>query len=215
MISTPNKTLETSLNEKLTPVRFLDSPKTRAISSDSNFTVCKTRLDVIIKTLQDNYDKWQLAQKRGLSLCSSIEAIKTRSLSTANQAATNDHTQYPQELQTYCDKLAIITSIFHDITTNAKESIRQLRSLSKLPGSCNETFYRSWQITNFIKFAEQLYNHYVEETKVKQRVMENIAHCTTRVQLIQTCSSWEYPQHVDDFISLMFLFLKQEVNVAK
>lgn len=104
-------------------------------------------MEIIIKTIEDNYNKWQLAEKRGQALCTAIESIKTKVLEKSNaNDETNEFTLYPQELKGYCDKLAIIASIFEDIERNAKESLRQLKALSKLPGSCNEIFYRSWQL---------------------------------------------------------------------
>ncbi|KNC22398.1 hypothetical protein FF38_04666 [Lucilia cuprina] len=217
MVSTPTKTQDSTISPTLTPVRFLDSPKGKTCStSDSNVAACKSRLEVIVKTIEDNFNKWQLAEKRGLALCTSIEAIKTKALDKLN---TNDNssqvTSYPDELKLYCDKLAIIASIFEDITKNARESLRQLKALSKLPGSCNEIFYRSWDLNNFIEFLTELLERYEKESKVKKHVSEHLPHGTTRSDLIRSSTAWEYPQHVDSYVHLMFLFFKEEINLKK
>lgn len=104
-------------------------------------------------------------------MCTSIEAIKTKALEKFNSNEnSSDLTSYPDELKIYCDKLAIIASIFEDITRNARESLRQLKALSKLPGSCNEIFYRSWELSEFIEFLEELLQRYEKEAKVKTHV---------------------------------------------
>lgn len=130
---------------------------------------CKSRLDVVAKTIEDNFNKWLLAEKRGLALCNSIEAVKTRVLDKTNENSA-DYTLYPKELKLYCDKLAIIASIFQDISRNAKESLKQLKSLAKLPGSCNEIFYSTWELTQFIEFITELVERYDKEAKVKMQV---------------------------------------------
>ncbi|KAM7351337.1 uncharacterized protein ACRADG_004233 isoform 2-T2 [Cochliomyia hominivorax] len=218
MVSTPTKTQDTSFSPTLTPVRsVLDSPKLKnTAANDSNVAACKSRLEIIIKTVEDNFNKWQLAEKRGQSLCTSIEAIKTKALEkcNSNDLSTNQSC-YPDELKVYCDKLAIISSIFEDITRNARESLRQLRALKKLPGSCNEIFYRSWQLNQFIGFLEELVSRYEKEAKVKMHVAEHLPHCTTRSDLIRCSTAWEYPQHVDSYVQLMFLFFKQEITIKK
>lgn len=218
-----------------------DSPKTKTNFSDSNVAACKSRLEVIIKTIDDNFNKWQLAEKRGLALCSNIESIKTKALDKISSSEnSNDFvTCYPDELNIYCTKLAIISSLFEDITRNAREALRQLQALRKLPGSCNEIFYRSWQLEEFIDFLRELLDRYEKEAKVKAHVAgkkfshvyvschvclcsffkykfsENLAHCTTRSDLIRCSTAWEYPQHVDSYVKLMFLFLREETNIKK
>lgn len=121
--------------------------------------------------MDDNFNKWQLAEKRGQALCNSIEAIKTKALEKCSASENDSNVScYPDELKIYCDKLAIIASIFQDITKNARESLKQLKALSKLPGSCNEIFYRSWQLNEFVGFLEELVGRYEKEAKVKVHV---------------------------------------------
>lgn len=112
-----------------------------------------------------------MAEKRGLALCTAIESIKIKGLKNSN---TNDKanifTLYPKELKLYCGKLATIASIFEDIERNAKDSLRQLKALSKLPGSCNEIFYRSWKLHQFIEFLTELVKRYENESKIKKYV---------------------------------------------
>ncbi|EDW87343.1 cyclin-dependent kinase 2-interacting protein [Drosophila yakuba] len=209
---TPQKSSEPNINASLTPVRYLDSQRLRSPTShDANLATCKTRLETIVKQLQDNYAKWQLAQQRGTSICYTIEAKKTKCLEKSQDEGSST---YPDDLLLPCNKLAIIASIFGDIANNTKEILRQLRAICKLPGSAAETiFYRSWTLPQFVVFAKELSERYEEEALVKKEVAENIAHSTERSQLIAYTTLWEFPEHVDSYVHLGFLLLAEEVSL--
>lgn len=180
---TPQKSCELNSNSPLTPVRCklindifktiahrlftdLDSPRHQSPTShDTNLATCKTRLESLVKQLQDNYAKWQLAQQRGTSICYAIEAKKTKCLE--NETSTS----YPNDLILPCNKLAIISSIFVDIANNTKEILRQLRALCKMPGAAADTiFYKSWKLPQFVAFTNELSERYTQEAVIKKRV---------------------------------------------
>ncbi|EDW11099.1 uncharacterized protein LOC6575648 [Drosophila mojavensis] len=197
------------LNKSLTPVRFVDSQRVQspAIKHDANLASCKAKLQGLVANLQANYAKWQMAQQRGTSLCYAIEARKTRCYDNA------DNGYFPEDLHMSCDKLAIITSIFVDIFTNTREILRQLRGLTLLAGiTSNVIFYRTWKLTEYVSFTEELVKRYRQESMVKQHVMRNIAHSTSRAQLIAHTTKWEFPEHVDAYVNLVFLLLAEEVK---
>ncbi|CAD6998378.1 uncharacterized protein LOC101449824 [Ceratitis capitata] len=213
MSETPRKKIDLNSSENLTPVRFLDSPRAKSSSQDASITSCKSRLEVIVPLLQSNYSKWQLAQKRGLLICTSIEAIKTRALAAMEPSKLvkdSDDSLYPKDLKAHVDKLNIILSIFEDITLSAGESLQQLKSLSKLVGSTNAIFFRSWQLSEYINFTELLHTSYRQEKQMKQIVARELPHCMNRAELIRWTTAWEYPQYIDDWTSFMFAFLKEE-----
>lgn len=184
---TPQKASEPNINGSFTPVRCKLAPKTKngyyffasfpdldsqrlqsPTSHDANLATCKTRLETIVKQLQDNYAKWQLAQQRGTSICYTIEAKKTKCLEKSQDEGSS---LYPDDLLLPCNKLAIIASIFGDIANNTKEILRQLRGILKLPGSAEDTiFYRSWKLQQFVVFAKELSERYEKEALVKMEV---------------------------------------------
>lgn len=43
-------------------------------------------------------------------------------------------------------------------------------------------------------------------------VLGNIAHSTSRAQLIAHTTKWEFPEHVDAYVNLVFLLLAEEVK---
>ncbi|KAH8413002.1 hypothetical protein KR009_007378 [Drosophila setifemur] len=226
---TPQKSTEPSLNASLTPVRCkltkvkfwvfecnpdipdLDSPRQQSPTShDSNLATCKARLESLVKQLQDNYAKWQLAQQRGTVICYAIEAKKTKCLERSEDERS---TTYPDDMLLPSNRLAIIASIFGDISNNAREILRQLRALCKLPGAAADTiFYRSWKLPQFVAFTKELSERYEQESLVKKEVAENIAHSTERSQLISYTTFWEFPEHVDSYVQLGFLLLAEEIS---
>ncbi|XP_022224375.2 uncharacterized protein LOC111075402 [Drosophila obscura] len=214
---TPQKQSETDIqNTSLTPVRYLDSPCLQSPTShDATLATCKTRLETLVKQLQDNYAKWQLAQQRGTAICYAIEAKKTKCLEKSeDDDSSSRSTAYPDDLLLPCKKLAIIASIFGDITNNTRETLRQLRALTKLPGAAADTiFFRSWRLAQFVAFAMELADRYEQEALVKTQVAENIAHCTRRTELIAHTSLWEYPEQVDIYVKLGFLLLAEELSL--
>ncbi|KAH8263751.1 hypothetical protein KR044_013371, partial [Drosophila immigrans] len=170
---------------------------------------CKAQLESLVKDITSNYDKWQLAHQRGITLCYAIESRKTRCLEKPDEEIG----YYPDEIISACDKLALITSIFVDIVKNSYEILRQLRALIKTAGaSSNVIFYRTWKLQHFVSFVEELLNRYSRESLVKQQVMQNIAHCTQRSKLIAYTTAWEFPDHVDAYVNLVFRLLKEEVS---
>ncbi|XP_011178486.1 uncharacterized protein LOC105209657 [Zeugodacus cucurbitae] len=213
MSLTPGKENNVNITENLTPVRFLDSPRGKSSVQDSNIATCKDRLDVIISQLKNNYSTWQLAQKRGLAICTSIESIKTCTLESkesTSQFKGNDETLYPRDLKPLLVKLNVIVSIFEDISKSAGEFLRQLKALGKLVGSTDTVFHQSWPLSQYINFLDQLYSSYMQEVKVKQIVARELPHCMNRSNLIRCTSAWEYPQYIDEWTHLMFAFLIEE-----
>ncbi|XP_053961811.1 uncharacterized protein LOC128865443 [Anastrepha ludens] len=219
MSSTPGRENVVNFTDNLTPVRFLDSPRLKSNSEDANFSACKVRLGEIVLLLQTNYSKWLVAQKRGTAICTSIEAIKTRAIEvkepssqTNSDIKVTTDTLYPNDLKLYVDRLNIILSIFEDITKSAKKSLQQLISLSKLAGTSDKIFYRTWKLVHYINFLEQLYACYEKESSVKQFVARELPHCMNRADLIRCTTAWEYPQYIDEWTSLNFALLKEEIK---
>ncbi|XP_060666342.1 uncharacterized protein LOC133845490 [Drosophila sulfurigaster albostrigata] len=198
------------LNTSLTPVRFVDSHHPQSpVKQQANLANCKARLESLVKDITANYAKWQLAHQRGIALCYAIEAKKTRCLDKPDEEIG----YYPDEMALACDKLALITSIFVDIVKNSHEILRQLRTLIKAAGTAsNVIFYRTWKLQHFVSFMEELLNRYGRESVVKQQVMQNIAHCTQRSKLIAYTTAWEFPDHVDAYVDLVFRLLAEEVK---
>ncbi|KAL7739967.1 hypothetical protein ACLKA6_013154 [Drosophila palustris] len=200
------------LNNSLTPIRFVDSQQHSQSPNkfNANLSNCKARMESLVNDLKSNYAKWKLAHQRGTSLCYAIEAKKTRCLEKPDETESGC---YPEDMIAACDKLAVVTSIFVDIVKNTFEILRQMRALIKLAGPASDViFYRTWKLEKFVSFTKELFNRYERESIIKQQVMQNIAHCTTRSKLIAYTTAWEFPDHVDAYVDLVFLLLAEEVK---
>ncbi|KAH8409599.1 hypothetical protein KR222_010018, partial [Zaprionus bogoriensis] len=182
------------------------------IKQSGNLSACKMRLESLVNDLQSNYTKWKLAQQRGTSLCYVIEAKKTRCLDADPDEGSGG--SFPEDLLSPTEKLDVITTIFCDIHKNTSEILREMRALVKLSGTACETiFYRTWKLEQFVSFTKELLNRYSREVLVKRRVMKSIAHCTKRSELIGHTTAWEFPQHVDTYVDLVFMLLAEEVKL--
>lgn len=142
---------------------------------------CKARLEVITKTTIEHFQKWCLTDKRGLQLCLHIEGIKTKLLeqmNTSTEGNSSEFTLYPATMKPHCNNLSIIATICRDIAVKTKESLKQLKALSKLPGSCNEIFYRSWELDEFIEFLTELAGRYEKEAEIRLAVAGKGGKCS-------------------------------------
>ena len=46
-------------------------------------------------------------------------------------------------------------------------------------------------------------------------IAEHLSHCSSRSDLIRCSSAWEYPEYVDSYVQLLFIYLKEEINTKK
>ncbi|XP_055378371.1 cyclin-dependent kinase 2-interacting protein [Condylostylus longicornis] len=169
-----------------------------------------SKLESIIIVLIKNYYKWEDAQKRGTSLCSSIAILKTKAFETKIPAS--ELSLYPDNLQQYCDKLAIILRICEDVIKITEPLIKQTKGLVLLNKNSNETFFRTWSIENLQEFIEKVYEMYNKEIIIKRTVTAEIAHCQNKNKLLVYAKAWEYPEYTDEDMRLQFNFLRQEIK---
>lgn len=182
----------------------------------------RQRLRAIAKTLIENYRKWEAAHRRGITLCKAIEKCKSHAIKTFNDpdsanTETVDRTLYPAELKPFCDKLKVITTIFDDVLTSAKESKRQIDSFIKLGGpnvfSECQLVFRTWKCDTLQRNVNKICESYENEYKVKLRIMENIAHARYEEDLVMHVAIWEYQKHVNADLNITFKGLVIEADV--
>lgn len=113
------------------------------------------------------HGKWQAAHRRGISLCSSIEAIKRRAIDQKEKDKNVD--LYPvEELQIYCNNLAVIMTIFEDVISNVNLYKKQLMMLVKSDES--RVFFKSWQTRQFLEAVQTISVAYEKEFDIKSIV---------------------------------------------
>lgn len=182
----------------------------------------RQRLRAIAKNLIENYRKWKAAHRRGITLCKAIEKCKSRAIKSFNDADNTDtkavdRTLYPAELKPLCDKLKVITTIFNDVLTSAKESKRQIDAFIKLGGpnvfSECQLVFRTWKCDTLQKNVYKICESYENEYKAKIRVMENIAHARYDEDLVMLVAVWEYQKHVNADLHITFKGFAIEADV--
>lgn len=122
------------------------------------------RLETILKEILVWHEKWHAAHRRGISLCSSIEAIKRRVIDQKEKDKNTD--LYPiEELQIYCNNLAVIMTIFEDVISNVKFYEKQLLALVQTDET--RILFKSWQIRRFLDVIQKVSIAYEMEYKIK------------------------------------------------
>lgn len=159
------------------------SPRqTNSVVTESNLSVCKSRLDVIFKTLQENYLKWCTLEQHGLKYCQSIESIKTRAIQLLKgtivvdseyKSKSKEPTLYPKKLSHFCKELRLIVHQMRGISENAGAAWKQTAALSQLPGCGDQVIYRSWTMQDIVNFLFNIKKCYHSELQSKQHVMGN------------------------------------------
>jgi hypothetical protein len=128
------------------------------------------RIALITKQIQEWHAKWQLAQKRGISICSSIENLIKSILSSKSKDEST--VGLNPDLIKLCENLRIIITVFEDLISNFQKACDQLESSLKLPNTNKGTIYgRTWSLANLIDFLEKVLHLYRKEYEIKLKVM--------------------------------------------
>lgn len=124
-----------------------------------------TILSLICKQLLEWHDKWKLAQKRGYSLCLSIENQLKRSF----QSSEGNQNHYSQELLKLCDDLRIITSVFEDLVQNVKKAKNRLE-IFKNSSKDDIVLRSSYTIDDLLRNFNDIQIAYVKEYETKKTI---------------------------------------------
>lgn len=199
-----------------------DSPiSAKSLKSDS--LGIRQRIRLLAKTLIENQKKWEAAHRRGISLCSTIENIKSHVLRNSQQSHgslvidSDDQTLYPAELKPPCEKLRVITTIFEDVRNSAMESKRQLESLIRLGVtnvfSENRIIYKTWACEKWLDVFSDICERYSNEYNLKFKVMENIAHSKSKEEIVLHSCVWEFQTYINDELDRLLKLIVIEGDI--
>lgn len=167
----------------------------------------------IVKTVIDNHKKWELVQKRGISLCCTIENVKKQALDRiVNEPSA---TLYPDDLKAPSEKLKTITSIFNDIRVSSKECLNQLNGLRKLQNDSSDRLLKTWDMAKLIASIETIVRAYEDEYEVKVKVMENVCHASSKEEIVFHVAVWEFETFVNDDVRLRVLTMQVECDIER
>lgn len=173
----------------------------------------RQKLRSIVKTIIENHKKWELAQKRGISLCCAIENVKKQALDRI--ASEPSETLYPEDLKIPSVKLKTITTILKDVLDSSKECLTQLIGLKKLQTDANEKLLRTWTVAKIVSSIEIIVRAYEDEYDVKVKVMENVCHSSSKEEIVFHVSVWEFETFVDDDVRFLVLSMQVECDLEE
>lgn len=189
---------------------LLLSPKSPSRTTDPLGIRQKVRS--ILKTIIENHKKWDLAHRRGITLCCAIENIKKQALDRV--ASEPSETLYPDDMKVPSEKLKTITTIFKDVCDSSKDCLNQLIGLKKLQtDSSNEKLLRTWSLVKLIDSVESVVRAYENEYEVKVTVMENVCHSSSKEEIVFHVSVWEFETFVNNDVRLIVLSMQVECEV--
>lgn len=180
----------------------------------------RQRIKANIKTIAENHRKWEAAQRRGVSLCTSIDNIKSHAIKSSGQSIVPGEpkpTLYPNELKSVCEKLRIICTIFEDVLESAKESRKQIDAAIQL-GAANifaeqTTALNTWPCERIVKCLNDIIDCYEHEYCIKIKCMQNIAHSRTKAELVLHSCAWEFPTYVTAGVQLWITEMVVDGNI--
>lgn len=156
------------------------------------------RLLTIVKQIITWHDKWKTAQARGNSLCQSIEVIKRRAFDQ-KEKDKNTVSLYPDELQQVCDSLAIVTTIFEDAVNALALFERQLIAVAGTEKGgyggqrSPNVVFKTWMMNDLLDCVSFIHNAFRQEYQIKKTISENIAHATSKEEVVWHTAIWSYP----------------------
>lgn len=113
-----------------------------------------------------------------------------------------DNVGFTVQLQDYCDRLEDICSALSNLTKDLEQiahKINVLITLNKTPTK----LFTTWTISEFGHAVELIHRAYSNEMKIKYEVLENIAHCHTKSQIMLYLSAWLYQPLLPENVTIL------------
>ncbi|XP_071832816.1 cyclin-dependent kinase 2-interacting protein-like isoform X2 [Apostichopus japonicus] len=166
-------------------------------------------------------ERWDELNDKGFQLANKIINLKlhqekqvqsTEALlahdSGAESEKTKDEICYPEGLEDLCNKFAdVYTSLkhlaekMHNITVHF-EGVRRLEyhtSIDEDP----EPLFDTWTVDRFCEISEELEGMYSQEIKLKESIVQDIAHQMSRDVLMTYISLWHHQPYLEERNHLM------------
>ncbi|KAL5281898.1 CINP family protein [Megaselia abdita] len=124
-----------------------------------------SKVELILRGMISNHSKWELAQDRGLSLCRSIEAKKSKCLQ-------NNEDLYPNDIGYYSSRLKKIIEIFKNILLDTEEFHKNLKALENLSKNSNSLLFEFSKLENIVTYCRNITEKYSSEVKLKQKIVD-------------------------------------------
>lgn len=167
----------------------------------------------------NNYiQRWDELNEDGFHIARNIVNIKLQQQQKSQQSESlqqihesrGDSTQivegesvYPEGLEELCSKfIDVFTSMVHIVNqmTNITAHFEGVHKLeqSKSADVTSPPLFQSWTLDEFCLISRQLETMYRQDIKLKQSVVEDIAHQTSRDVLMTYMAMWLHQPYLED-----------------
>lgn len=175
------------------------------------------RIEGVREKLIAGHERWLLARLNGVLIVCAIHNVKEK-------ARTSGAGGYPPELETYCIKLKVATTIMEDLEKDSEKLLREVDGLIGLVKSMNDKDEIETMLLKVKAFITRLTVGYKNELKIKSHVLgkisniydwnslnqvmipENIAHASTTYESQALVALWSYTGNTE--LDCMLIQLK-------
>ncbi|XP_066253644.1 cyclin-dependent kinase 2-interacting protein [Euwallacea similis] len=182
----------------LSPIVLHKSPA--AESPQRNLTgpprVCRD----IIADLYNNIQSWNSLHIKGCSILKQISTLKA-----------NEPRLYTSELEEYTNQLDIVVSGLKKNYAIFQLLSSQVEAFSRLPNISEPVFF-SLKSAKIFEIFQFICKAYEKEFKVKQCVLENIAHSTSKSEAMFLAAYWTHQLNITDSVTFKIESLLVESN---
>lgn len=183
-------------------------------SSSSSSSGTTERLLTILNKIISWYEKWQKAHKDGISYCQTLDNVKRRAFEQWKK--DKNASLYPGDLKSACDNLACIIPIFEDAVNALAFCEKQIMALSKLwctqTSTTDNVVFKTWKMNDIQECVAFIHKMFQHECEIKMKVIENIAHASSKDEVVWHYAIWTYPTYVNAELDLKITSLKFEIS---
>ncbi|KAL1138412.1 hypothetical protein AAG570_008476, partial [Ranatra chinensis] len=176
-----------------------------------NLTGTPRKVRDLTADLFNGIQEWNKQQLLGMEVLSNISHIKLHNGKTKDGVETH----YPPGLQDLCDKLNGICNSMCGVASEMEKIQTQIISLCKLESLRKveqKPIFLTWPINSYVDVCSFVSQSYNREAKLKVIIKENIAHCTTKENLMLYSAMWAHLPYLDEKIDLMMETLLKETG---
>ncbi|XP_003706698.2 cyclin-dependent kinase 2-interacting protein [Megachile rotundata] len=178
--------------EQFSPVQKILSPRS---GQGKNLTGYVRHIRDLAADIHGNIQNWNALHLQGVTLLKTITQLK-------------QDESYPQDLQELCDKLENICDALDDIVKSLGEIAHQIKITASLETRVEKLFI-TWPNVKFEQIAKLIYDAYSQETKIKRKILENVAHYYTESWKMLFLATWVHqpsiPENVTTALELLLI----------
>lgn len=178
--------------EQFSPVQKILSPRS---GQGKNLTGYVRHIRDLAADIHENIQNWNTLHLQGVTLLKNITQLK-------------QDESYPQDLQELCDRLENICDALDDIVKGLGEIAHQMKITASLE-TRTEKLFITWPNVKFEHVAKLIYDAYSQETKIRRKILENVAHYYAESWKMLFLATWVHqpsiPENVTTALELLLI----------